>query len=551
MAADWETRAAEKRQRLHDAIPEDWRLNSELLSELKTPLEESDNNVLELGFCKRSGILSEKELDITESYNVSELLEALAGGKLTALEVTTAFCKRAAIAHQLLTCCTEIFFDKALQRAKELDARRERGEPLGPFHGLPISVKDNIQVAGVPATLGLVAFLDDDVSEKNSAVVDIILASGAVIYCKTNVPQTMMTVDSHNNVFGRTLNPLNTSLSAGGSSGGEGAIIGFRGSPLGLGTDVGGSVRFPAACNGLYGFRPTIGRVPGGDLKICVDPGMRQIKSCIGPLAGDVDALNTLMKVVVDYRPWKLDSTVVDLPWRDVKLEAGQKLRIGVMAQDPAFPLHPPIRDSIKEAAEKLIAAGHQVIPLQPSDGLLWEALQTAFGLFSLDSTGARIVEEAGEPPIPSRAKLLKAMTFAPWTYLEDVQKLEGLARLSALNRKRAEIARVWHAAYTKHDLDAVIGPLMQHTAAPHDEFSGSAYGTIFNLIDYPACVIPFGRATAKDGETFELKPGQHASEYNPAKSAGMPCTIQIVTPTMRDEECLAISKVIDTCLNK
>lgn len=192
MAADWETRAAEKRQRLHDAIPEDWRLNSELLSELKTPLEESDNNVLELGFCKRSGILSEKELDITESYNVSELLEALAGGKLTALEVTTAFCKRAAIAHQLLTCCTEIFFDKALQRAKELDARRERGEPLGPFHGLPISVKDNIQVAGVPATLGLVAFLDDDVSEKNSAVVDIILASGAVIYCKTNVPQTMM-----------------------------------------------------------------------------------------------------------------------------------------------------------------------------------------------------------------------------------------------------------------------------------------------------------------------------------------------------------------------
>lgn len=214
MAADWETRAAEKRQRLRDGIPEDWRLNSELLGELKTPLEESDNNVLELGFCKRSNILSEKELDITESHNVSELLKALAGGKLTALEVTTAFCKRAAIAHQLvnlcslslypilrhnantecrkLTCCTEIFFDKALQRAKELDARRERGEPLGPFHGLPISVKDNIQVAGVPATLGLVAFLDDDVSEKNSAVVDIILASGAIIYCKTNVPQTMM-----------------------------------------------------------------------------------------------------------------------------------------------------------------------------------------------------------------------------------------------------------------------------------------------------------------------------------------------------------------------
>ncbi len=102
MAADWETKAAERRQQLSNAIPGDWRLKPELLGELKTPLEQSDNNVLELGFCKRSGILSEKELGITESYKVSELLGALASGQLTALEVTTAFCKRAAIAHQLV-----------------------------------------------------------------------------------------------------------------------------------------------------------------------------------------------------------------------------------------------------------------------------------------------------------------------------------------------------------------------------------------------------------------------------------------------------------------
>ncbi|OAR01444.1 hypothetical protein LLEC1_06531 [Akanthomyces lecanii] len=511
MAADWETRAAERRQQLSNTIPGDWRLQPELLGELKTPLEQSDNNVLELGFCRRSGILSEKELDITESYRVSELLEALAGGRLTALEVTTAFCKRAAIAHQLLNCCTEIFFDIALQRAKELDARRANGEPLGPFHGLPISLKDNLQVAGVPATVGLVHFFDD-VSEKNSAVVDIILASGAVIYCKTNVPQTMMTVDSHNNIFGRTLNPLNTSLSAGGSSGGEGAIVGFRASPLGLGTDVGGSVRFPAACNGVYGFRPTVGRIPAGDTKICIDPGMRQIKACIGPLAGDVDALGLLMKVVVDSRPWKLDPTAIDVPWRDVKIEAGRKLRIGIMAVDPAFPLHPPIRDAVKEASDKLAAAGLELIQLQPSECLLWEAIQTAFSLFMLDSTGARL-------------------------------DLEGLDRLSALNKKRAAIASAWHAAYTKHNLDAVIGPLMQHTAAPHDE-------TWLTQLQYPACVIPFGKAAAKEGETFELQSGQYASEYKPAKSEGMPCTIQIVTPTMRDEECLAISKIVDACLN-
>ncbi|KAJ6781381.1 hypothetical protein PWT90_04327 [Aphanocladium album] len=550
MVADWENKVAERRQQLSSKIPAEWRLKPELLGELKTPVEQSDNNVLELGFCKRSGILSQKELDITESYTVSKLLEELASGKLTALEVTTAFCKRTAIGHQLINCCTEIFFDKALQRAKELDALRETGAALGAFHGLPISLKDNMQVAGEGATIGMVAFLDT-VSEKNSAVVDIILANGAVIYCKTNVPQTMMTVDSDNNIFGRTLNPLNTSLSAGGSSGGEGALVGFKGSLLGLGTDVGGSVRFPAANNGTYGFRPTVGRIPAGDLQAATDPGMRHIKSCIGPLAADFDSLSLFMKVIADAKPWRLDPTALDIPWRDVKLDPSQKLRIGVMAVDPAFPLHPPVLDSVKEASDKLAAAGHELIPLQSSECLFWEAAQVAFGLFILDPTGTRLVMDAGEPPIPSRATLEKGLTFAPWVYLADMKDTEGLARLSALNKKRAAIVKAWQGLYTKHSLDAVIGPLMQHTAAPHDEFASSAYSTIFNLIDYPACVIPFGKATAKAGETFELKPGQYSSEYKPAKSEGMPRTIQIVTPTMRDEECLAISKVIDDCLNK
>lgn len=211
---------------------------------------------------------------------------------------------------------------------------------------------------------------------------------------------------------------------------------------------------------------------------------MRQIKACIGPLAGDVDALGLLMRVVVNSRPWKLDSTAIDVPWRDIKVEAGQKLRIGVMAVDPAFPLHPPIRDAVREASDKLAAAGHELIQLQPSECLFWEAIQTAFSLFLLDPTGGRLVEEAGEPPIPSRATLAKGLMFAPWAYLADMKDLEGLDRLSALNKKRAAITNAWHANYTKHNLDAVIGPLMQHTAAPHDEFASTAYGTIFNLID-------------------------------------------------------------------
>lgn len=211
---------------------------------------------------------------------------------------------------------------------------------------------------------------------------------------------------------------------------------------------------------------------------------MRLIKSCVGPLAGDIDALSTFMAVVAKARPWRLDPTAVDLPWRDVRLDAGQKLRIGVMPEDPSLPLHPPVRAAVQEASSKLAAAGHEIVQLQPADCLFWEAAQVAFSLFSLDTTAARIVEEAGEPVIPSRTSLIKALTFAPWSYVEDLKETEGLARLSGLNKKRAAIASAWQAAYTKNNLDAVIGPLMQHTAAPHDEFSSSAYGTIFNLLD-------------------------------------------------------------------
>ena len=135
---------------------------------------------------------------------------------------------------------------------------RENGKLVGPLHGLPVSIKDSFQVIGTEATLGLVAFIGKT-SEVNSCLVENLLELGAVLYVKTNVPQTLMvfdhklsskaylttmssdqTADSHNNVFGRVLNPWNTMLTAGGSSGGEGALVALRGSPLGIGTDIAG-----------------------------------------------------------------------------------------------------------------------------------------------------------------------------------------------------------------------------------------------------------------------------------------------------------------------
>ena len=130
-----------------------------------------------------------------------------------------------------------------MDRAAYLDEYlRTNGRPVGPLHGLPIALKDSINVAGVDSTIGMTAFAFKPVKE-NSVIVDMLLALGAVLYVKTNVPQSMMTPDTENFVFGRSRNPRSKELTAAGSSGGLGALLGIRGTLMGIGTDVGGSVR--------------------------------------------------------------------------------------------------------------------------------------------------------------------------------------------------------------------------------------------------------------------------------------------------------------------
>lgn len=252
-----------------------------------------------LGIPGRCGILNKQELNITENCDATALLENLASGQFTAVEVTTAFSKRAAIAQQLTNCLTETFFEMARNRARELDDHlAATGKTVGPSHGLPISIKESFSVSGIPTTLGFVSFLDRPPQATNSALVDVLLAAGAVLYVKTNIPQTMMTADSHNNVFGRVLNPHRLNLGAGGSSGGEGALVAMRGSVLGIGTDIAGSIRIPALCCGVVGSKPSVGRVPYGGQLSGARPGGTGIAPVAGPLCHTVRDAELLLKVV-------------------------------------------------------------------------------------------------------------------------------------------------------------------------------------------------------------------------------------------------------------
>ncbi|KAB8261414.1 amidase signature domain-containing protein [Aspergillus pseudonomiae] len=548
--SSWQQRVERKRQACANKIPAEWCIPDAVMASLDAPLADHKNNLIQKNIIRESGIMTAHELHITEEYTVLELLAALASGSLSSVEVTTAYCKRAAIAQQLVACLTETMFAEAYERAQYLDQLRSQGQVVGPLHGLPVSIKDSFHYKGTEATIGMVSFLGE-VSTGNSPLVEILLKLGAVIYVKTNVPQTMMALDSQNNVFGRTLNPWNTTLTPGGSSGGEGALVALRGSPLGVGTDVGGSIRVPALCCGTYGFRPSASRVPNAGTRACSTSGMRFILSCAGPLSLDLEGLEVFFRSVFDIQPSLYDSTVIDVPWRMVTVKP--KLRIGLVPEHPVFPLHPPVKRILAKAKQRLEEHGHEIILLSHEECRIKELNEVALGIFGLDQGALSHVISAGEPVVPALqhigAQIAKVKQFHE-SSLPDMSSMDRLATLAALNTRRAELKEDYRNMWTKHNLDICLAPPAQNTAVAHDSFGPAPYTIFLNCLDYPACVIPFGQVNELDAtEPFQVGDDQIAPEYDYQSVEGAPCGIQLFTTTMRDEECLQMSKLIDRCL--
>lgn len=199
---------------------------------------------------------------------------------------------------------------------------------------------------------------------------------GAVLYCKTSVPATLMSGETINNIIGYTWNPKNRHLSSGGSSGGEGALIGLRGSPGGFGTDIGGSIRIPAGFNSLYGLRPSSGRMPYQGAANSMD-GQNIILSVIGPLAPTARTLTLLFKAVLSQQPWNHDPLALELPWRDSIVQetlslieeskAGKaSLAFAIMPFDGVGRIHPPIARGLELVEHTLKGLGHRVIDWNP-----------------------------------------------------------------------------------------------------------------------------------------------------------------------------------------
>ncbi|KAL4967704.1 amidase [Aspergillus stella-maris] len=546
MTASWEEKAADKRARLAKTIPEEWKLKT---------LPTTDN-VMDVP--KTSGILSDKELEITES-NATGLIEKLASGKLTAVEVTTAFCKRAALATQLTNCTLEFFPELALAQATELDEYyAKNGKPIGPLHGLPISLKDQLRVKGVETSMGYISWLGAlDTSSTESTLTTLLRRAGAIFYTKTSVPQTLMVCETINNIIGRTVNPRNKNWSCGGSSGGEGAMVGFRGGVLGVGTDIGGSIRVPAAFNALYGLRPSHGRLPYGGMRNSME-GQETVHSVVGPMGHSIDDLRLFTKSVLAQDPWKHDSKVIPMPWRETETDAIKSkirnggLNIAYYDFDGNVHPHPPILRGISETITALKKAGHKIHPWTPHNHTYGHDLINKIYAADASADVSRDINASGEPVIPNIKDLLGSTT-TPVTMTE--LWATQLERWGFQNEYLSKIRDFEADVLGGEELDAIIAPITPTAAVLHDQFKYYGYASVINLLDFTSVVVPVGfadRDLDRKVDGFKGVSGLDdlvQSGYDPEAYHGAPAAVQVIGRRLTEERTLAVAEEVGRVL--
>ncbi|PPR00101.1 hypothetical protein CVT24_008959 [Panaeolus cyanescens] len=569
----WQDLVAQKRLHQASCIPPAW--------VLPNPPPQDVLNVI--GVPETCGLLSSKEIEITNAH-VVDILQKLASGVWSAVEVTTAFAKRAVIAHQLVNCLTEIFIDRALERAAQLDKHfKETGKVVGPLHGLPISLKDQINIKGIESTMGYVSWIGREVT-KNSVLADILEQAGAVLYVKTNIPQTLMWPETYNHIFGRTRNPHNRSLTSGGSSGGEGALIALKGSPIGVGSDIGGSIRIPSNFNGLYGLRPSFHRIPYAG---CVNSleGEDSVVSVLGPMAHSLDGIKAFMKTVAEAKPWLRDPVSVRKGWREEEYGladhggagADGKLCFAILWDDEVVKPHPPVIRGLELARDALRAAGHKVIDWKPyKHAEIFRNVDAIWGAAEKEDY-TLAASPAQEPLISSmllsiddpegfKAQMaLLGTSVAPPVFRERPDGVSAFALWQIHKERRVlreEYLEYWNATVgetgTGRPVDAILSPAAPYTAPPHGFNRNANYTMIWNNLDYTALIIPTG-LTVDPSVDVKVPPHEfHNSAdkanyelYNPEVFKGGPICIQLIGRTLEEEGVIAMGEIVDNAIKK
>lgn len=307
-----------------------------------------------------------------------ELAAKIREREVSSSEVLEAHLARVAVVNPHLNAVVRCLEAEACKAASAADLAVAAGDRLGPLHGVPITVKENIDVAGTPTTQGLPA-LAGAIASVDVPSVERMRAAGAIPFARTNMPDLGLRVHTQSSLHGLTRNPHHPGRTAGGSSGGEASAIASGMSPLGLGNDIGGSLRNPAHCCGISSLKPSVGVVPMATVVPPEDMLLASQQMLVeGPLARNVADVRAALLALAGPHvrdPRSLPVTLTDLA-------DGERVRVAVLAEPPGGTTHPEIAAAVRHAADVLADAGHEVVEAVPPGYEetidLWAALLVA-----------------------------------------------------------------------------------------------------------------------------------------------------------------------------
>jgi len=433
--------------------------------------------------------------------SATDLARAIRRRALTSRAVVEAHIAQVRKVNPTLNAVVRERFGEALREADEADARvlsTRGGSELPPFHGVPCSIKEAFALTGMPNSSGLVA-RRNVIAETDATAVDRLRKAGAIPLGVTNISELCMWMESTNKVYGRTHNPYDVRRTVGGSSGGEGAIVGAGGAPFGLGSDIGGSIRMPAFFNGVFGHKPTGGLVPGsGQFPIAVGAATRYLTS--GPLCRRAEDLWPLLSILAG--PDGRDPACRQGEWTlgDPKNVSMEELEVLSVESNGVFAPTRPLLDAQRRVATHLQRRGARVRVARIEDLRhsldVWSSAMAA-------SEGPSFAELLGEGvPVRAGRELLKWLTGRSDHTLPAI----GLAlfeKIPALLGERTARA-IEIGAKLKQQLGSELGPrgILLYPSYPRlAPLHGTAllppiqftYTAVLNILEMPATQVPLG----------------------------------------------------------
>jgi Asp-tRNA(Asn)/Glu-tRNA(Gln) amidotransferase A subunit family amidase len=356
---------------------------------------------------------------------------------------------------------------------------------------------------GLDLNAGFVGWVGNT-ADTDAVILQLLWNAGAVFHARTTEPQSLMHLETSSNLYGVTVNPFNRKLTCGGSSGGEGALIGMKGSCLGIGTDIGGSIRSPCANNGLFGLKPTTKRLPNLGCHATM-LSEEHIVPTIGPMSTSLEGVKIFMKTLVDQKPWLHQSALLPFPWRineDLlpKTPDGKpKLKVAVLWDDGIVRPHAPITRALKQVTDALKTASDvEVVDWQPHNhAAAWPILASLY--FADGGAEERAaLELSGEPVRPLTDFILTDNQYRVDHSIASLWEWTGKR-----DAYRDEYMHHWNSTATgpngEGEVDVILCPVGPGAAPPLDCARYWGYTSQWNLLDYPAAVFP---VSAIDPET-------------------------------------------------